>query len=81
MSSDISFDEKWAEQLSKDYDDYMWSCESSVDGEEPDDFTTLSGQPFCGCSTCYTREQLLFLVPRVIDAYKKGLVSVDVTNE
>jgi hypothetical protein len=39
-------------------------------------FETLSGQPFCGCDTCYTREQLYFLVPRIIKAYKEGKITL-----
>lgn len=69
-------DDAWAKDLETKYDEYMWSCESVVDGEEPDDFTTLSGEPFCGCSTCYTREQLFFLVPRIIRAYKNGIIKL-----
>jgi hypothetical protein len=69
-------DEAWAQQLEREYEEYMWSCESAVDGEEPDDFQTLSGQPFCGCNTCYTREQLFFLTPRILDAYKNGQITL-----
>jgi len=70
-------DEAWSKALEAEYEEYMWNCESMVDGEEPDGFVTLSGQPFDGCSTCYTREQLFFLVPRIIDAAQKGQVEVE----
>jgi len=70
-------DDAWAKKLETEYEEYMWNCESMVDGEEPDDFVTLSGEPFCGCSTCYTREQLFFLIPRIIDASQKGQVAVE----
>ena len=69
-------DDQWSKELETQYEEYMWSCDSIVDGEEPDDFTTLSGEPFCGCSTCYTREQLFFLVPRIIKAYKAGKIKL-----
>lgn len=67
----------WAKELETAYEEYMWQCEASIDGEEDDDFETLSGEPFCGCITCYTREQLSFLVPRILDAYKNGDISID----
>ena len=70
-------DLEWAKALEEEYNDYMWNCESMVDGEEPDDFETISGEPFCGCGTCYSREQLLFLIPKIADALKKGQVSID----
>jgi hypothetical protein len=71
-------DDEWSKNLETQYEEYMWNCESMVDGEEPDDFTaTLSGEPFCGCSTCYTREQLFFLVPRIIKAYKEGKITLN----
>jgi hypothetical protein len=66
--------EDWSKDLEHEYETYIWNCESAVDGEEPEDFETLSGQPFCGCGTCYTREQLFFLVPRIIKAYKEGKI-------
>jgi hypothetical protein len=70
-------DDVWSKKLETEYEEYMWNCESMIDGEEPDNFTTLSGEPFCGCSTCYTREQLFFLVPRIIIASQNGQVAVE----
>jgi hypothetical protein len=70
-------DLKWSEELEREYTDYMWQCEASIDGEEEDGFVTLSGEPFCGCDTCWTREQLFFLTPRIISGYKSGKVSVE----
>jgi hypothetical protein len=67
-------DDQWSQELENKYEEYMWDCEASVDGEESDDFKTLSGEPFCGCTTCYTREQLFFLVPKIIKAYKEGKI-------
>lgn len=70
-------DSEWAKNLQDKYEEYMWNCESVIDGEEPDTFTPLSGEPFCGCSTCYTREQLFFLVPQIIKAYKEGKITLN----
>jgi hypothetical protein len=67
-------DDQWSKDLESKYEEYIWDCESSVDGEESEEFTPLSGQPFCGCTTCYTREQLFFLVPKIIKAYKEGKI-------
>ena len=67
-------DEQWAKDLESKYEEYLWDCESSIDGEESENFTTLSGEPFCGCTTCYSREQLFFLVPKIIKAYKEGKI-------
>lgn len=76
-------DPEWSQQLELAYEEYIWKCEEHLDydpedetlGEEPE--PTLSGEPFCGCSTCYTREQLFFLVPRIIKAYKEGKISIE----
>jgi hypothetical protein len=67
-------DDDWSKDLQTNYENYIWNCESAVDGEEPEDFETLSGEPFCGCGTCYVREQLFFLVPQIIKAYKEGKI-------
>jgi hypothetical protein len=67
---------EWSKELEEEYQEYMWQCESTIDGEEEDGFVTLSGEPFCGCDTCYTREQLFFLVPKIIRAYKGGDLSL-----
>jgi hypothetical protein len=67
---------EWSKALEEEFQEYMWQCESSIDGEEDDDFVPMSGEPFCGCDTCYTREQLFFLVPKIIRAYKQGDVTL-----
>jgi hypothetical protein len=70
-------DEEWSKDLEEKFEEYIWNCESLIDGEEPEEFTTLSGEPFDGCTTCYTREQLFFLVPRIIKAYKEGKITLN----
>jgi hypothetical protein len=67
---------EWSQALEEEYQEYMWQCEASMDGEEDDEFVTLSGEPFCGCDTCYTREQLFFLSPRLIKGYKNGDITL-----
>ena len=67
-------DGEWAQNLESEFEEYIWKCEETI--EEDTDFTPLSGEPFCGCTTCYTREQLFFLVPKIIKAYKEGKLTV-----
>ena len=74
-------DVAWAQNLEESLEEYIWQCEASVDGEEEDAFSTLSGEPFCGCTTCYTREQLFFLTPKIIQAYKDGKVALTADEE
>jgi hypothetical protein len=70
-------DVKWAEQLERDFEEYIWNCESQLEDDPEIDFETLSGEPFDGCTTCYTREQLFFLTPRIIRAYKEGKITLN----
>jgi hypothetical protein len=70
----------FAQALEHDYEEYMSNCEELIDGEESD-FVPLSGEPFCGCTTCYSREQLFFLVPKIIKAYKEGKITIPEDEE
>ena len=71
-------DVEWAQQLETEFEQYIWNCESLLEEDENESsFETLSGEPFCGCTTCYTREQLFFLTPRIIKAFKEGKVSLN----
>ena len=71
-------DVPWAQKLESEFEAYIDNCMETVD--EDTGFETLSGEPFCGCTTCYTREQLFFLIPRIIQAYKDGKITVPVTG-
>lgn len=77
MSSNkvVIHDVSWAQKLEHEYEDYMDSCSESLD--EDDEFETLSGEPFCGCSTCFTREQLVFLIPRISEGLNEGKISIE----
>jgi hypothetical protein len=68
-------DTKWASTLESSYEEYIWKCEELIDNDT--DFVPLSGEPFCGCNTCYSREQLFFLVPKIIKAYKEGKITLN----
>lgn len=74
-------DAEWAKQLEKDYEEYIGNCYEMVEAEfyeEPyEEFQTLSGEPFCGCSTCHTRETLFFYTPRLLNAAAEGKVTLE----
>lgn len=71
-------DESWAKKLEEDFSEYIYACQDSVDEElGNEEFETVSGQPYCGCETCYNREVIMFLIPRIIDAYKAGILEED----
>lgn len=65
---------EWAESLQQDYTEYMFACFESV--EEDDHFATESDEVFCGCNVCEVREQLIYLTPRIIEAYEKGYIKL-----
>jgi len=65
-------DMDWVTKLVQDLDEYVGNCMESVDSEE--DYETFSGQFYCGCLECYHRETISFLIPKIIDAYKAGIL-------
>jgi hypothetical protein len=69
----IEYSEEWSQELERGYESYMFSLLDGIDDEE-DEIKTISGEPFCGCDTCMTRETLTYLIPRILDAHEKGLV-------
>jgi hypothetical protein len=70
---------EWAKNLERDYAEYMFACFESV--EEDEHFVTESDEVFCGCDVCEIREQLVYLTPRIIEAYKKGYITLEDENE
>ena len=77
MSNYIHNDEDWAKNLQSDFEDYMGQCWSMAYDEEEnvdEEFEPISGQPYCGCNDCEFREIAMFLIPRIIDAYKAGIL-------
>jgi hypothetical protein len=69
-------DEAWAKKLEEEFETYIYACQDSVDQElDNEEFETVSGQPYCGCSTCYNREIIMWLTPHIIDAYKAGILT------
>jgi hypothetical protein len=41
---------------------------------EVEDYTTESGEPFCGCEVCYAREAMAFLMPKFLNLYLAGAI-------
>ena len=71
-------DEAWAHALEKGVEDYTDMLFEAVwDGTEDQITETLSGEPFCGCSACFWREALFFLVPKLIRGYEDGKIELE----
>ena len=79
MSKEFSVtDEAWAHDLEKGVEDYTDMLFEAVwDGTEDVVPETLSGEPFCGCSSCFWRETLFFLVPKIIKGYEEGKLELE----
>ena len=70
-------DIEWAQKMEVGLQDYMASLWDSLDQEWEsfDDAVestelTISGQYFCGCDDCVSRETILYLIPHIIDGFK-----------
>ena len=79
MSKSFSVnDEDWAQQLEEGVEGYTDMLFEAVwEGTEDVIPETLSGEPFCGCSTCFWREALFFLVPKLIEGYEEGKIELE----
>ena len=72
-------DVKWAEDLQNGVEEYLGVLENfyvygDEEAEEPE---VLSGDPYCGCSTCYTREYLFYVAPIIMQGQKDGKIELD----
>lgn len=77
MTKYVHTSEEWARNLEDKFGAYMSMCyEFAYDeGDSPlEEFTTVSGEPFCGCDVCEQRETIMFLIPEIIEAYKAGII-------
>jgi hypothetical protein len=71
-------DQPWAYELEKGVEAYTdMLFEAVMEGEEEEVPETLSAEPFCGCSDCFWREALFYLVPRIIEGYKEGKIELE----
>jgi hypothetical protein len=78
MSAFYINDETWAKSLELGVDEYInslqnWFVYGEEDGEEPE---TLSGEPYCGCETCYWREVLFFVAPKIMAAQNEKKIEL-----
>ena len=73
-------DTEWAEDLQKNLSTYMdLLLDSIYDESDEEPFETESGMPYCACNTCEFREILVYVTPRIINAYLEG--KVELTDE
>jgi len=72
----VIHDNEWVKQLQTDFEFYLDKCSEQVYEDTADDFKTLSGEPFCGCNVCETRETLFFLIPRLLTGAEEGKVTL-----
>jgi len=75
-------DTEWAQELEQGLEEYMDGLYDALDaensGEDSVGPVTLSGQPFCGCETCITREMLWYSTPIILQGQKDGAVELEV---
>lgn len=61
---------EWAQDLERGLEEYLDSLFESMDSDDPID--TLSGTPFCGCTTCLIREMLCYSSPIIMNGQNNG---------
>lgn len=73
-------DAEWAERLDRNVNETIGRLMDSVDldPESPeadqDALEAPSGEPFCGCETCVTREIIVLTIAATLDGFREGLV-------
>jgi hypothetical protein len=76
MSKFVINNPDWAEELEQGLEEYMGNLFASLDDDEG--YETLSGQPFCGCETCVTREMLWYATPIILQGNADGAVELEI---
>ena len=76
MSKFVINNPDWAEELEQGLEEYMGNLFASLDDDE--EYETLSGQPFCGCETCVTREMLWYATPIILQGNADGAVELEI---
>lgn len=63
-------DVDWAQELEKGLEEYIDSLQNFYvyNDEEAPEVEPISGEPYCGCETCYWREVLFFVAPKIMKA-------------
>ena len=71
-------DQDWAHQLEKGVEEYTdMLFEAMWESSDDEIAETLSGEPFCGCSQCFWREALFFIVPKLIRGSEEGKIELE----
>ena len=68
-------DDKWLSNLLSEYEKHLWRLEDNLLSLEKD-LVTITGLEFCGCAQCYSREQLAFMIPRIVRAFLAGTIQL-----
>jgi hypothetical protein len=63
--------ERAVKKLQEDLADYLYESDTADDFPE---YEPPSGYPYCGCSTCDSRELLVTVVPLVAEAAEAGRI-------
>jgi hypothetical protein len=75
------YSDEWGAQLEADFDDYMERLYESVDADPSDDpadeVLDVTGNYFCGCSTCERRATWTWLMVRIMEAQRDGVITLE----
>jgi len=71
-------DQEWAHELEKGVEEYTdMLFEAMWESSDYEITETKSGEPFCGCSQCFWREALFFIVPKLLRGYEEGKIELE----
>lgn len=65
---------EWARSVEQRLDDYIGGLANGVDEDEDGNFD-LTGEPFCGCSVCYSRATIDFLMRETAEGIATGAIT------
>lgn len=72
-------DQAWARELESGLMEYIDDLMFTIEDEEGG-MATVTGEPFCGCDTCYWREILAYVTPKILRGQQEGktkLIEID----
>lgn len=70
---ELGFDPEWAQMVETDYEQTMERLWDSIETDDGD-LETPSGEPFCGCQICVTRETLWLVMSHAVAGYEADKV-------
>jgi len=81
MAVRVIYSEEWGQRLELDHDVYMERLYESVDSdyqdEHDEDVVDVTGNFYCGCSTCERRASWTFLMIRAAEAVRDGIMTLE----